>query len=121
MKLIGGFIFHIFSNAIAVLAANYFIVGFIFKGDFVDLVVAALVLTLINTFLRPVLKLFLGPIIILTFGLFTIVINAITLYLLDILSDSLTIQGYLPLILGTIIIGVINFILNFAAKRLYRK
>ncbi|MDI6820844.1 MAG: phage holin family protein [Patescibacteria group bacterium] len=121
MKLIGKIIFHVFSNAIAVLAASYFINGFVFNGDFLALLIAAVILTLINTFIRPILKLFLGPLIVLTFGLFTIILNAITLYLLDVLSSSLTIHGYLPLVLGTFMIGAINFVLNFAAKKSHQK
>lgn len=122
MKLINIFIFQIFSNAVAILAAAHFIKeGFIFNGGFKDLLLTALILSVANIFLKPLLKLFLGPFIILTFGLFLIVINALILYLLDILSQPLIINGYLPLLLGAIIISLVNFIINLAAKNLYQK
>lgn len=121
MKLIGGFIFHVFSNTIAILAAAYFVTGFIFKGNFIDLMIVAGILTIINIFIRPILKLILGPLIVLTFGLFTIVINAVILYLLDIFSKPLIIEGYLPLLWATLITAAVNFLINLSAKFLYRK
>jgi putative membrane protein len=121
MKLIGNFIFHIFSNTIALYAAFYYIPGFHFEGDFVAAIIAAGILTLINMFLRPILKLFFGPLIVITFGLFTIVINAITLLILDKLSTPLTIEGYVPLLWGALLIGVVNLIVGFSAKALYHK
>ncbi|MCL4403851.1 phage holin family protein [Patescibacteria group bacterium] len=117
MKFVARFVFHIVSNAVALLAASYFIPGFMLTGGVVPLATAALVLTLINTFIRPILKLLLGPIVVITFGLFTIVINAALLYLLDLWSPAITIQGYLPLLLGTLIVSAVNAVLGFAAKK----
>jgi putative membrane protein len=120
MKLIGGLIFIVFSNAIALLAAAEFILGFTFTGGFIDLVIAAGVLTLANTLLRPILKLFFGPLIVLTFGFFAIAINAVILYILDILIDPLIIDGYIPLLWATLIIALVNFLINLSAKFLYK-
>ena len=119
MKLIGRFIFHIFSNAIALLVAAYFVPGFTFRGDFVAILITAAILTLINIFIKPLFSFFFGPIIILTLGLFSIVINAATLYILDIFSAPLTIQGYLPLLYGTLIVTAVNMILEFISRRFH--
>lgn len=116
MRLIGLFIFQIFSNIIALLIASNFITGFILQGNFLDLIKLSFFLTLINIFLRPILKLIFGPLILITFGLFTIVLNCFIIYLLDFLNENLIIEGYLPLILGTLIIGLINLIINFSSK-----
>lgn len=116
MKLIGRLIFHVFTNAIALLAAAYFVAGFTVSGDVAALAIAAVILTAINTFIRTVLKLLLGPLVILTFGLFTIVINALSLYLLDLWSPAITIQGYLPLLLGTLIVSAVNALIGLSAK-----
>jgi len=120
MKLISGFIFHIVSNSIAILAAAQFVPGFKFTGGFIELLMTAVILTAINTFIKPLLKLFLGPFIVLTLGLLIVVVNAISLYLLDLWSTAITIQGIMPLIWATILIGTVNTIVNFAAKRLYK-
>ncbi|MEK7089197.1 MAG: phage holin family protein [Patescibacteria group bacterium] len=121
MKLIGKFLFHIFSNAIALIVAAYFVVGFTFSGAFLAMLITATILTLINVFIKPLLSFFMGPLIILTLGLFYLVINAITLYILDIFSAPLTIQGYLPLLYGTLIVTIVNVILEMIGRRMYKK
>jgi putative membrane protein len=119
--MIGGFVFHVFSNAVAILAAAYFIAGFNFTGNFLELVVTATVLTVINTFLKPIMKLFLGPLIVITFGLFLIIVNALTLYLLDIWSAPLNIVGYEALLWGTLLIGAVNILIGWGAKFFYKR
>jgi putative membrane protein len=126
MKFVGRFIFHIFSNAIAILIAANVVAGFVFNGDLVSLVIAAVVLSAINTFVRPVIKMVLGPILVLTFGLFIIVINAISIFLVPYLlnalgfSSPIAINGYLPLLFATLIISAVNLIVGFAAKASYK-
>ena len=121
MKFIGKFIFHILSNAAALLITAHFVEGFILNGDAVAILTTALVLTLLNTFIRPILKLFFGPFIVLTFGLFSIVINALTLHFLDIWSIALTIQGYVPLLWGTVIVSIVNIAFSIPEKLFFRK
>lgn len=121
MKLIGKFIFHIFSNAITLIVAAYFVVGFTFRGTFLEMLGTAAALTLINIFIKPLLSFFMGPLIILTLGLFYLVINATTLYILDIFSAPLTIQGYLPLLYGTLIITAVNLVLEMIGRRMYKE
>lgn len=116
MRLLGRLVFSVFSNAVAILAASYFVEGFLLTGSVMDLIVLGVILTFINTFIRPFLKLLLGPLILLTLGLFVIVINALALYILDTVSTALTIQGYFPLLIATLIIGIVNTAIHFSAK-----
>jgi len=109
-------LFRILSNALALFAAAYVVPGFILSGNPINLLVVALVLTIINLTVKPVLKLFFGPFIILSLGLFLLVINALTLIILDFFSANLTIQGYLPLLYGTIIVSVVNMVLSLIGK-----
>lgn len=120
MKLLGRFILSVFSNAIAILAAAYFIAGFNFTGNFIELSLAAVILTFINVFLRPIIKLIFGPLIVITFGFFILIINALIIYALDFLNESITINGLLPLIFATLIIGIVNILVNFSAKSVSR-
>lgn len=121
MKFIGRLVFSVFSNALAIIAAAYFITNFVFDGDFISLLTAAVILTLINIFIRPVMKLVLGPLIVLTLGLFIIVINGLIIFMLDFFSPSITINGLLPLFLATLIIGAVNFFINSSAKLIFKK
>lgn len=121
MKLIGRLVFSVFSNALAIMSAAYLIADFVFDGDFFSLLIAAGILTVINTFARPVMKLVFGPIIVLTLGLFILVINALAIYFLDFFSSSITINGLLPLLLATLIIGAVNFLINSSARFIFKK
>lgn len=117
MGFITTLIFSIFSNAVALYLAAFFIPGFSVMGGIVAFLTAGAILTAINTTLRPLMKLILGPFIVLTLGLFVIVINALTLYLLDVLSPQVTIQGYPALLLATLLMCAVNLILGFARKK----
>ena len=121
MRLIARIVLSIVSNAVAILGASYFIQGFIFNGSFPELLVASSIITFMNVFIRPALKLVLSPLIILSLGVFIIIINAFTIYILDILTVSIKINGLVPLVLGTLLISAINFVINFSAKSLYKK
>ena len=116
MKFITKILFRILSNALALFAAAYFIPGFSISGDKKNFLIVALILTAINLTIKPILKLFFGPFIILSLGFFLLVINAITLVILDFFSTNLTIQGYLPLLYGTIIISVVNMVLSLVGR-----
>jgi len=120
MRLISRLIFFLFSNFIALLVAGTFINGFGIPNNLINLLIAAGIFTIINLYLRPIIKMLLSPVIILTLGLFTLVINAGMLYLLDILSESVNITGTEPLIYGTLLITAINFLLNFSAKHTHK-
>ncbi|NCN94980.1 phage holin family protein [Candidatus Wolfebacteria bacterium] len=111
-------IFYLFSNVIALLAATHFVSGFVIEAGFNNLFLAAIVLTFINALIRPVIKLIFTPIIFLTFGLGVIIVNTLMLYLLDKFLPSITITGILPLFYATLIISVVNLMVNFLAKRI---
>lgn len=121
MKFIAKLIFQIFSNTVGIFAAAQLIRGFSFTGGFQELLIAAAILGLINIFLRPLLKLLFGPFIILTLGLFSIVINAGLLLLLDFFTPALTIGGYLPLLFASLLIGLINFLVTASGRTIFKE
>ena len=116
MGLLGKFIVFATANLIAILAADYVLADFSFSGDFKALLSAAAILAVMQLFVKPVLKLFFGPLIILSLGLFIIVINAITLEILDFLSRELTIEGYMTLLYGTLIVSAVHLIVSGAGN-----
>ncbi|MEK7149471.1 MAG: phage holin family protein [Patescibacteria group bacterium] len=118
MKFLARLIFSFFSGLLALWAATYFIKGFAVSGDLKNFLTVAAIFTLINLFIRPILKLVLTPVIFLTFGLGIIVVNALTLYILDYFSQSVSIDGVSSLIYATLIISVVNIILHFSAKHI---
>jgi putative membrane protein len=116
MRFLAKIVIAIIVNGAALLAAAYWLPGFTLKNDFLSVAWIALALTALNYTLKPVLKLFLGPIIVLTLGLGLILVNAIILYILDIFSPDLTIQGVLTLIYAALVIGAVNFFFHLATK-----
>lgn len=117
MKFLAHLLFIITANAVALWVAAKYIDGFTLDGGIREIIIAALIFTVLNSLLKPILKLLLGPIIILTLGLGLILVNALILYVLDIFSQNLTIEGISALVYSTILIGVINFVFHLATKK----
>ena len=105
-------VIHLISNSVAIYAAAYLVNGINFNGNWLVLLFAGLVMGAINFFVKPVLKLIAFPFILITFGLFTLVINMALLWTVDLLVKELTIETLLALFWGTVIISVVNFTLS---------
>jgi len=104
------FIVQVLSNAVAILLANYLLEGFVFKGDILTLFVAGVILGLINFFIKPLLKLISAPLILLTLGLFSIIINIGLLWLLEYLIPELTISGFWTYLWSVLILIAVNIV-----------
>ena len=78
--------------------------------SFIAFIVAATVLGLINTSIRPVLWLLTAPLSVLTFGLFVLVINALMIMLTAALVPGFEVKGFGSALLGAIIMAVIGII-----------
>lgn len=117
MSFLGRIIVHIIANSIAILAADRLIPGFVFFGDWKDLLMAGAILGIINAILKPILKLLAFPVILLTLGLFSIIINIALLYLAESLIPQLQIDGFFSALGAVIIISIINNIIISLAKK----
>ncbi|MDP2820946.1 MAG: phage holin family protein [bacterium] len=96
--------------------AYNFVDGVNFTGAYIDLILIAVALALLNAFLRPVLNFFAFPLRILTLGLFSFIINMIIIWLIDYLFVQLAITGLFPLFAATIIISIFIGIFQRASK-----
>ncbi|MDY6821980.1 MAG: phage holin family protein [Deferribacterota bacterium] len=83
---------------------------------FLTLLIAALILTLLNIFLKPILVLLTLPLQILTFGLFYVVVTAIILKLTASFVAGFNIDGFWAAIGGSLFIGFINLIFDFFSR-----
>lgn len=104
----------IIGNALALLAAAYFVAGFTLSNvnNLQAFGALVLVFTAVNLILKPLIRFFLGPLIILTLGLFNLVITGGLLYIIDIYSENLTITGLSSLAAATIIITIVNVLVH---------
>jgi putative membrane protein len=106
-------------NILAIYAAVWLVPGIEFEGPGWQLGVIAAVFGLINVALRPLLTLLTCPLIILTLGLFGLVINAVLLALTAQIAGSLgfnfTVAGFWPAVLGGLVIALVGLALNILA------
>src|SRR5258706_9074067 len=101
-----------FINTLAVLVAVYLVKGIHYEKP-LDLLVASLLLGILNAVLRPFLMFLTLPLLILTLGLFTLVINALLLYFVGyILRPHFYVDDFWTAFLGALIISVVAMILN---------
>ena len=111
MSFLTKIIIFILANSASILVASHLIRGFVFQGSWLDLLIAGTVLGSINYLLKPVVKLFSLPKIILTLGLFTVIINIGLLLFTASILPSLTIQGFWAAFWGIIIISLTNHLI----------
>ena len=99
-------------TTVAVLVATHIVNG-IHYDNWQGLLVATLLLGLLNAFLRPLLMLLSLPLLILTLGLFTLVINAALLYGVGQLVKSFRVDSFAAAFWGGLVISLISLPLNF--------
>lgn len=80
--------------------------------SFSTALIAALVLGLINTFIKPVLALLTLPITLLTLGLFSFVLNALMFGLAAYFLDGFNVEGFWAALIGALLFGVLSWIAN---------
>jgi len=110
------FIVQILVNTVAIFLADYLVPGIIFEGDILTLFIAGLLLGLINFFIKPIAKLISAPLIVISLGLFIVVINIALLWLLEYFISELTIIGFWSYFWGVIIISFVNIFFNTGKK-----
>lgn len=99
-------------NGLALVAAAQLVPGIHWSGGLAALVVAGCVLGLVNLLVRPVVELLSCPLVVLTLGLFYLVINGALLLLAARLLPSLAIDGWLPAIVGGLFLSLWNLALR---------
>jgi putative membrane protein len=98
-------------NAVALIALPY-LMSSIQVNSFVTALIAALVLGLINTFIRPVLILLTLPATVLTLGLFIFVINGLLFWFVGSFVQGFHVAGFWSAILGAILYSIISWAMS---------
>lgn len=92
--------------------AGIFIIGYILKGveirSFFTALGVAILLALVNTFVKPFIVILSLPLTILTFGLFILVINALMLMLVDALVEGMKIKSFGWAFLFSLLLSILN-------------
>ena len=99
-------------NTIALFVATWLLSGLSYGNDWWALLISALVFTLANFFLKPVLAILSIPFIIVTLGIFYFLINVLMLYLTHWIVPQFTIASFWWAALAAIIISAVNWTLR---------
>ncbi|MBN1425435.1 phage holin family protein [Candidatus Fermentibacteria bacterium] len=112
----GGIVVRVIFNAIAIYLAARVIPGMGFSGALWELLLAGLLFGVLNSVLKPLLVLFSLPLIVLSLGLFYLVLNGLILLLLAWLLPSLSMAGLLSAIIASLFMGLVNILLHAALQ-----
>jgi putative membrane protein len=119
-----GLVLRLIVNAVALLAAAWIVPGIELSAargqptanEWLTLLLVALIFGLVNAIIRPVVVFLTFPITVLTLGLFIFVINALMLILTSWIAAGMAlgfrVNGFVPALLGALIISVVSFIMN---------
>lgn len=105
------FLIRLLVTALAAMLTAYLLPGVTIK-DFISALVLALVLAILNLLVKPILILLTLPVTILTLGLFLLVINAIIILLASKLVKGFSVDGFWWALIFSLVLTVINGIMN---------
>ena len=107
-----GLLIRLAVNALALWVATAIVPGLVFSGNWVNLLVVALVFGLVNALVRPILTMLTCPLVLLTLGFFTLVINALMLMLTGWLSNQMalgfSVEGFWPAFFGALVVSIVS-------------
>ena len=107
-------------NAVALYVAVLIVPGIALRGAWTGVLWLALIIGLLNALVRPLLKFLTCPLIILTLGLFTIVINTGMLLLTSKIGQALgiglTVDGFWTAVLGSLVISIVSIIMSIILR-----
>jgi putative membrane protein len=114
------FLLRLLINAAALWVATLIVPGVSHTGSAISLLAVALVFGLLNALLHPLLTLLSCPLLILTLGLFTLVINAVILWLTSAVSESFGIgfhvNGFVAAFLGALVVSIVSILLSLFVR-----
>ena len=114
-------VLHWLLNAAALWVAAWLLPGLDFQGTLVQLLMVAAVFGIVNSLLRPILTVLTCPLIVVTLGLFTLVINALMLLLTGWLSVrwdlGFSVTGFWAAFFGGLVVGLASVLLSLLLPR----
>ena len=115
-----GFVVRLLVNAAALWVATRVVPGVTYSGELVPLLGVALVFGIVNAFIRPVAKLLALPLIILTLGLFALIVNGLMLWLTSSLSETLGlgfhVSGFWSAFFGALVVSIVSALLSLSVR-----
>ncbi len=107
-------------SAMALLAVAHFYSG-VQVQSFTAALIAAFVIGLLNTFVRPILVFLTFPVTIVTLGLFLFVINAAMFWAASRLLDGFQVNGFVAALVGSLLYSLAGMVIEAALERVFKK
>ena len=111
------FVLKLLCSALALLAVAYLYSGVVVTS-FTGALIAAAVLGVLNTIIRPLLVLLTLPVTLVTLGLFMFVINALMFWAAASLVSGLSVNGFWAALIGSLIYSLLQLAIDFVLERL---
>ena len=106
-------------------AAALLLVAYVYDGvavrSFGAALIAAFVIGLFNTVLRPILLVLTLPVTVLTLGLFLFVLNALMFWAAASVLDGFQVRGFVAALIGSLLYSVLGLVIESALERLFSK
>jgi putative membrane protein len=110
------FLLRLLVNAVARWVATRLVPGVRYEGDVLPFLGVALIFGVVNAVLRPLTQLFTCPLILLTLGLFTFIVNAAMLWCTSTLAGALGlgfhVEGFVAAFLGALVVSLVSMLLS---------
>jgi putative membrane protein len=114
------FFIRLLINASALWVATQLVSGVTFNGDVLPFLAVALIFGVVNATIRPVAKILTFPLIILTLGIFALVVNGLMLWLTSRLSGALGlgfhVDGFGAAFFGALVVSVVSMLLSIFVR-----
>jgi putative membrane protein len=105
------FVIKLLLSAVAVVIGAYVIPGVSVNG-YVTALIVALIMSLLNVTVKPLLVILTIPVTILTLGLFLLVINVIIIYITDALISGFSVNGFFPALIFSLVVSLVNWLFD---------
>jgi putative membrane protein len=123
------FVVRLLVNAVALWVATRIVPGVEYNGGWLPFLAVALIFALVNTFVRPITWVLTFPFILLTLGLFLLVINGLMLWMTSAVSDALDlgfrVRGFWAAFWGALVVSIVSTLLSMWVRppqvRVYRR
>jgi putative membrane protein len=104
------FFLRLILTSLAVLLASYLFNPLIVVESFTAALIFALVLGILNAFLRPILLLLTLPLNLITLGLFTLIVNGFVFWLAQLFPTGVHVENFLGALVGALVVSVVSFV-----------
>lgn len=111
-----GILVKLIINALAVFITSYLLKAGVKIDGFITAFIVAIVLGIINTFIKPIISIFTIPINLLTLGIFSFIINGLFILLVSKVVAGFEVASFLWAVLFSIVLSIVSALLGMLSK-----